>query len=252
VSATLSVAVVLIAGVPTNAEAAATRYAVPTGGSGTACTSGAPCDVFVAVESAANGDEVILASGDYALGSTRLDLTVDANVHGTVGSARPRLISSAATAFQIGSSGATVSDVRIDHTGFAAGLSIAAGGGAVDRVLVNSTGGGGTACVLDGLAPAPNQIHNSVCRASGANGAGVVASVGSLGPGVTSIAPKLANVTAIASGTSGVAVVASPGAFTSIAVAARNVIARGATPARAPLEASPSRARITRRRPIRA
>jgi hypothetical protein len=229
VSATLSVAVVLIGGVPTIAEAAATRYAVPTGGSGTACTSGAPCDVFVAVESAANGDEVILASGDYNLGSTRLDLTVDANVHGTVGSARPRLFSTATTAFQIDSPSATLSDVRIEHTGFAAGLSIADGGGAVDRVFVNSTGGGGTACVLDGLAPAPNQIHNSVCRASGASGAGVAASVGSPGPGVTSITPKLVNVTAIASGTSGVAVVASPGAFTSIAVAARNVIARGAT-----------------------
>lgn len=227
VSATLGTAVVLIMAVPAMANGA-TRYAVPTGGSGTTCTSDAPCDVFVAVESASNGDEVILASGDYSLGATRLDLTVDANVHGTVGAARPRLISTAPTAFQIDSPGATVSDVRIDHTGFAAGLSIADGGGAVDRVLVNSTGGGGTACVLDGLAPAPNQLYNSVCRASGASGSGVAASVGSGGPGVASITPKLANVTAIASGASGVAVLAGPGAFTNIAVDARNVIARGA------------------------
>lgn len=226
VSATFGAAVVLIVAVPAIATGA-TRYAVPTGGSGTTCTVDTPCDVFVAVESASNGDEVILASGDYSLGPTRLDLTVDANVHGTAGAARPRLISTASSAFQINSPGAVVSDIRIDHSGIAAGLIVYTAGGSADRVLVTSTGTSATACALDGYAPANSSIRNSVCRATGASGSAVASSIGAVALPVTNLNPTIVNVTAIASGASGTAIYANPGAYVSINLSARNVIADG-------------------------
>jgi hypothetical protein len=69
-------AALLILAMPATAVAAP-RYAAP-GGTGTACTVGAPCAVDIAMNDATTGDEVIVAPGDY--GSTGAPLTTPIEV----------------------------------------------------------------------------------------------------------------------------------------------------------------------------
>ena len=71
VSALVAGALVAQAGLASPGQAAAPRYASTTG-SGTACTSTAPCDIVTAVNLAPSSTEVIIASGTYNLGATGL------------------------------------------------------------------------------------------------------------------------------------------------------------------------------------
>ena len=66
-------ALVAQAGLASPARAAVTRYAVPGGSAASDCTSPATaCSIDKAVNLAAAGDEVILASGTYNMGATNL------------------------------------------------------------------------------------------------------------------------------------------------------------------------------------
>jgi hypothetical protein len=68
---------------------AAQRYASSAGG-GSACSSGTPCTIQTAFAQQVNGDEIILAPGDYNAASTLTVLT-NASVHGVQGQAVPRI-----------------------------------------------------------------------------------------------------------------------------------------------------------------
>jgi hypothetical protein len=81
-----AVAAVLFAAAP---AAAATRYATPAG-SGTTCSLVAPCGFETAVESAASGDEIVVASGTYVV-SDAVNANAKSNleIHGLDGQPRP-------------------------------------------------------------------------------------------------------------------------------------------------------------------
>jgi hypothetical protein len=120
------------------------RYASP-GAVGDCVTS--PCDLEIAIEGAADGDEVIVAPGDYGSAASPLVSQIIASsaiaVHGAVGAPRPRIFSVAAGAVVIGH-GATLRDVEIQHSGGGDALHVEGFG---ERVVVRSQS---NACSLSG------------------------------------------------------------------------------------------------------
>jgi hypothetical protein len=214
------VALVVQAGLSSPAHAAGQRYAAPAG-SGTSCTSAAPCSLVTAINSASSSTEVIIAAGTYELGGTGLANGQSAvNVHGAAGGARPVINTAAGTGLQLTGTGAKLTDVRINHIGASFGLNVFAASVTVQRVDVRSTAP--VACFLgySGLA------RDSLCTTSAAGGIAVDDSWGS-DTSVTSGLMTLRNITAVATGTSSYGVRAEAGNFANIDVSARNVIASG-------------------------
>src|SRR5687767_11939040 len=60
--------------------AAATQRFVEPGATGSACTQVDPCALEPTVESAVDGDEVVMGPGTYELGAQRLDISTDTTI----------------------------------------------------------------------------------------------------------------------------------------------------------------------------
>jgi hypothetical protein len=104
------------------AASAAVRYAAPAG-SGTGCSSSAPCTLETAFSGAGDGDEIVLASGDYGSPQDPPDIQYfdnwhALNVHGVPGQPLPRVwTSSAGGAFAFHAPGSRLAYVEVHSTG---------------------------------------------------------------------------------------------------------------------------------------
>ena len=209
----------LLAGVAS--AAAVTRYASPTGLDTTSdCTSpdpgpNGPCTLRRAVEFVSGlSDEVIVAPGDYDLGTDSLNI-LGINVHGADGQPRPRILSNAPN-FGVGTgSNATLRRVAIDYDGpFQA---LGHGSGLVEQVVVH--GSGQFACEVEDDAT----LRDSVCWDDAGGGFG--ARVESIA-GIHSA--NLRNVTSVATGVGSVGLqVRSINTGVQQNLVAKNVIAEG-------------------------
>jgi hypothetical protein len=194
------------------------RWAEPDGNGPEPCLVSDPCGLKDAVESmaVADGDEVVMRSGDYDLGAGELEVSDDIVLHGEDGQPRPRIKSTAggAAVRTNGTGDALIRDLEIVHTGGLVGLDSAVD---VERVEVTSDG-------IAACAPFfPSRIRDSVCRGTGPTGIGLQFSAGG-GPPVYDV--RAVNVTAI--GTAyGIEVDTSNGP--NFQINATNVIAQGGT-----------------------
>jgi hypothetical protein len=196
--------------------AAGQRYASPTGTMAAPCTSASPCDLTTAIQNAANTDEVIVNPGSYPL-SSMVTVSKAVTIHGVAGQAKPVITSSAFTALTVSNAGATIRLLDIRDT--------AAGGGALifngttaEQISARGGGSGNGACNIQA-----GTLRDSVCVASDAGAAGVLA-----GTGIGTIA--LRNVTAInTNATAGTGLLTQGSGTPSLVVNASNVIAHGVT-----------------------
>jgi hypothetical protein len=204
-------------GLAAPAHAAGQRYASPVG-SGTACTSAAPCDIATAINLATFGTEVILLPGTYNAGATILSNSQAAiNVHGVAGQPPPVINSSASHGLALTGTGAKVSDLTINHTGSTYGLNVFASGVAIDRVQVHSTGAIACTAGISGTA------RDLLCYDSAPGG---IALDDSWGNGTFAL--NLRNVTAVATGAGSYGIRAdASGSNTNLDISGKNVIAWG-------------------------
>ncbi len=204
---------------------AAARYAAP-GGSGTACTEAVPCDIQTAVTAPAvvDGDEVVLASGTYDTGNDPVIASKAIDLHGTAGSARPLIDSSAGVALVIGTSG-RLEDVEVQAS--APGIGVILNPGVVAQRVVSIAGASGAiGCFLNPDQAAPPLLQESACISNG-NGGTAVLSNASVSAG-TEAAATIQDVTAVATGPSSGGVKASSnGSAGSVTLRGINVIASG-------------------------
>ena len=211
----MAAALVLSFGV--SSTAATIRYAAPTG-SGSACTQAAPCGLKTAVESVAvNGDEVVMAAGDYGLGFSGLTVDDAINLHGSAGQSRPRILSGGNNAVFVDDPGARVADFAVEHGGTQNALFLFQG--TVERVVVHRFGTGFSACAVANA----TVLRDSVCWTAEPSSSAIAASSGG---GVHN--PRLRNVTAVATGTGSFGINAGASSGAQVAVRGKNVIARGA------------------------
>jgi hypothetical protein len=172
---------------------AAVRYAEP-GGDGPAgsCPKSNPCDIQDAVEdpTVADGDEVVLLGGTYALPLTD-DVEVDEaiDLHGVAGETRPLISAVDGPALDVVAP-ARIHDLRA-HSVNERGLDSFGGAPIVERVVVTSENA--RACYPP---EAPGVLRDSVCYSEGTG----VEAVGALVSTNGSINYQLRNVTAIATG----------------------------------------------------
>jgi hypothetical protein len=179
----LAVGLALILAPP--ASAGTVRHASPGGvDSGSNCTGGqAPCSLTRAVETVAvDGDEVVLAPGDYEPPSV-VDITNEISVHGEAGQPRPRVVRAAGPVFTV-SGGGTLSEVRAEAPG-----SVISTSSTVERVTALAGPAGGTPTAI--LVTGGGLMRDSVVRTQAANGRAVTAQFGVV---------NLVNVTAIGTG----------------------------------------------------
>ena len=210
-------ALVAQVGMASPGQAAAPRYASTTG-SGSACTSTAPCDIVTAVNQAPSSTEVIIAPGTYNMGATGLgNSQSNVNVHGTPGQARPVINSDASPALGMLGPGARVADLTINQNGGSFGLQVFASGILVERLEVHSSAVDACAIGYSGL------VRDLLCVSSAVGGAALEDSWGG-GTGVLT----LRNVTAIATGAGSYGILAnSTSNDTNLDINGRNVIASG-------------------------
>lgn len=143
--AVLATIVVLTAPAGTAAAAPAEFYTSPTG-SGGACTQAAPCDFGQAVSAAADGDTVIVGSGEYG-GPTGLPFSLfsaaDITIRGASTTDKPRiLLFSAFNGIQL-TGKVTLRDLEIRNLSPAAGataLAVPNREAVLSRVIVSSAG----------------------------------------------------------------------------------------------------------------
>jgi hypothetical protein len=192
------------------------RYASP-GGAGTDCLQPSPCDLPTAIEGAADGDEVILAPGDYGSPDFPLLSPITAStaidIHVAAGAPRPRIFSSADPALTIGA-GAALHDVELHHSGGIDAFDLA---GFAERVIVDSQA---AACTLTGDGAV---LRDSVCRAT-QDGPAVRMNVSGTAQ-MPLWTASVRNVTAYSRFGEGIRVTA--GNYAQLLVLATNVIAQG-------------------------
>jgi hypothetical protein len=126
--------------VPAGAQAGVLHVA-PTG-SGSACTSQAPCSLDTALAAARDGDEVVLAPGDYPRHAP-LGIGRGIDLHGNYAAAAPTLTFDSVEGLSV--SGA----VHLDHLAVSApstALSVYGAGAVVESVKVSALGLFGNAC----------------------------------------------------------------------------------------------------------
>ncbi len=199
---------------------AAQRYASP---SGTGLASGGcpqidPCSINNAVLNTYtnDGDEVILAAGDYTIGTSELDIMDAIDVHGLGLPSATHIIGTGNLPVYLGNAGATLRQVEISHS---TGITFAAlfvNQGTAANVIATSSSANG--CMVSNAT-----IRDSICTTSsdGRNGIHINFS----GDPHTNV---LRNVTAIGSGATnsyGVYAGASSGSVTSFDV--KGLIASG-------------------------
>jgi hypothetical protein len=201
------------------------RFADPAGDNATSdCTSPDPtdptnpaCTLQRAVEVVAqNGDEVIVAPGDYPEGTNQLQIGDDIEVHGAAGQPLPRIMSSAAgSGVFVQSSGASLRRLEVEYTGNFVGIHLG-NGTTGEQLVVDATD---SACDLRNAT-----LRDSVCWTHGATNESAVTVSDIAGAVLT---PVVRNVTAVGTGTgvAGVNATALNGA--SVTIDAQNVIASG-------------------------
>jgi hypothetical protein len=224
VPALVAGALVAQAGLASPAHAATVRYTVPGGTVANTCTSLATaCSIDKAVNQAAAGDEVIVASGTYNMGTISLSNSQPGvNVHGVAGQSRPVISTSADFGLALFGTGARAADLSINQTGGLYGLNVFANSVLVQRVEVHTSAPIACTAGIGGLA------RDLVCVTSAANGVALDDSWGS-----GTFALTLRNVTAIATGAGSYGIRADASGDgvteTNLDISARNVIASGVT-----------------------
>ena len=221
VPALVAGALVAQAGLASPARAATVRYAAPGASAANSCASPATaCSIDKAVNQAAAGDEVIVASGSYAMGAVSLSNSQPGvNVHGVAGQPRPLIITSADFGLALLGTGARAADLTINQTGGLYGLNIFANNALVQRIEVHTSAAIACTAGISGLA------RELICVTSAVNGVALDDSWGS-----GSFALTLRNVTAVATGAGSYGIRAdSSGDETNLDVNGRNVIASGVT-----------------------
>lgn len=146
------------------APAMADRYASPTG-SGTACTSVAPCSISQAIGSAPTNDIVHVASGTYTVG---VGILKSGNLQVVGDSPRPEIDFSSGGLELTGTTGQTaMKNVKIVASSNAPAAIVAdSAGGLMEHVVAQSTGG--TGCGIEGD---HSILRDSYCLST--NGAGM-------------------------------------------------------------------------------
>ena len=169
-----------------SSAAAAQRYAAPNG-SGSACSSGSPCAIGIAFSGANNGDEIILAAGDYNAVSSNLFVPSNGFAHGVHGQPAPRIHFASGRYMDSGTTGSRLSYVQID--GITPEPFNADSGSVADQIWVHATGN--SACLVYGT------LLDSVCWTSSAGDDAINGGVSA------TFTPVLRNVTAESTGTGG-------------------------------------------------
>lgn len=203
--------------------AAAIRYASPGGGATGAepCLSSDPCTLPNAIQGHApadvnNGDQVVVLGGMGAFNPAgQINISKQMDIGGAAGGPVPLIHGAGIRGLNGQIGGISLHDLRIDQATGAAAFSLE--NGSAERLFATYAGGtmGGACEVAESTV-----LRNSVCWATGSQGAGVVN-----GGGV--VQAKLRNVTAVGSGTGGRGI-----RFNSTSSAAMegvNVIAHGTT-----------------------
>jgi hypothetical protein len=213
--------VALLLAAPSPAAAAGkTFYASPTG-AGTACTTGARCEVGEAIAKAGDGDSVSLEIGEYSLPFTGLTIDKEIDFGAPVPGSPAILQTTDVADIQVTpKAGAKLHDLRIQGEG---GLRL--GSGVAERIFVAYVGVAADACELE----KGTVLRDSVCwtrevteEEEGVSHALDIASGGENQDETV----VLRNVTAIASNASGDAVHATASAGAELTVDAANLIAR--------------------------
>ena len=188
--ALLLAAVILV--LPASGQAGV-RHASPTG-AGSECSELNPCLLETAVGGAVAGDEIVVAPGIHALGTT-LGPAVPLTIHGTVGLPRPRIV--APTGSPALDSGATlsISDLTLESVdaSSAGTVSLAGDNSIAERVEVVATSSGAPAAIA--MRPGNGVVvRDSLLRASSPTDAEALFYQATAPSSVT-----LRNVTAVAS-----------------------------------------------------
>ena len=124
---------------------AAQRYAAPNG-SGSACSSGSPCAIGIAFTGANNGDEIIIAAGDYnAVTSTSVRTSRRLRAR-SARAAPPRIHFASGHYMDSGTNGSRLSYVQIE--GVTPEPFNADNGSVADQIWVHATGN--NACLVYG------------------------------------------------------------------------------------------------------
>jgi len=211
------------------AATATTRYATPGGSaSDPNCDAGHPCSIEQAINAVAqDGDEVVVAPGNYATPTTLLWSGKMLNVHGQDGQPRPNVIAPFAVVSMQTATGSTVRHMRLEGTSAQATLNVASSSSVTlsDLVVVNSVGASttGTAVGIGVTTPATAMLRDSVALATGPNSRGLL--VGGVGGDAVATA---INVTAYATtppNSSGIMIGASDGHPATLT--AKNTVAHG-------------------------
>ena len=193
-----------------SSAAAAQRYAAPNG-SGSACSSGSPCAIGIAFSGANNGDEIIIATGDYNAVSSTLFVPQGGYAHGVHGEPPPRIHFASGHYMDSGTSGSRLSYVQIE--GVTPEPFNADNGSVADQIWVHATGN--NACLVYGT------LLDSVCWASSAGDDAINGAVSA------TFTPVLRNVTAESTGTGGIGIDYHASGGGNITISATNVIAHG-------------------------
>jgi hypothetical protein len=173
---------------------AAQRYAAPDG-TGSACTQQEPCSLADAANGASNGDEVIVAAGEYTISGAPLNIVYTGlQLHGDFGGPMPRVVASLGgqPAIQLSGEGVVLSYLEVQNEETeGTGVRCTGAGTRVERLSATGIGEGAAGAV----AFPSCTVRNSLLQARGANALGME-SLGTLG----STGGIVSNVTAIASG----------------------------------------------------
>jgi hypothetical protein len=155
----VTIALTLVAA-PT--ASAAVRYATPTGGATTGDCVAAPCTLDVAVNSAADGDEVVLAPGTYAL-AKKLVPRGELDIHGDPDHAWPHVVGPASLKYpMLKLNGGSLEHVWLDAASNLEALVLQEG--TVDGVKLESASGDAATV----YASDTSVIRNSVIHSAGA------------------------------------------------------------------------------------
>ncbi|HEX6229006.1 MAG TPA: choice-of-anchor Q domain-containing protein [Solirubrobacterales bacterium] len=188
----LAVSLALLLGA--TAAQAEQRYAAPDG-TGSTCTQQEPCSLAEASNGASNGDEVIVAAGDYTISGAPLNVVhTGLQLHGDFGGPMPRVFATLGGLPAINLSGEGVGlsylEVQNEETE-GVGVRCSSTGSRLERISATGIGEGAAGAVVS-----PGCIvRDSLLQGRGINSLGLE----SLGTG-GSTGSTVTNVTAIASG----------------------------------------------------
>jgi hypothetical protein len=173
---------------------AAQRYAAPEGKGASPCEQAAPCPLTTAVNSAVNGDEVIVEPGSYTLPSALFPIGTNLYIHGNLGQPMPIINGSTSGSLVNVTEGSRLAYLAINNT--AATTAYAFGctkNSTVERVNALAIAG---SHATGGLAIETCTVKDSLIRAQGPESRGLAP----IGNGVT----FGRNLTVVASGTASV------------------------------------------------